>query len=284
MRLLLWHSAGSIEAGARLERDRRLAIAWSVLACLALMAVGFYLLYRRARNLRDREHEFVATVTHELRTPVAGVNAVAENLAEGIVVDPPRVREYGQVILDHGRRLWDLIDQVLLYAGLSKSTRRNGAEPIDVDALVRAASARVMSLPRGRLVVHVQPGLPPWGGDAAAVETIVTNLLSNAAKHAGPSATVTLSVNRQPRGTRSWLLIRVSDTGPGIPRHELGRVLQPFYGGEASRVAQSPGSGLGLSLVSRVVRTYGGNLSVESAVGSGTTVMARLPFEERMPR
>jgi signal transduction histidine kinase len=244
-----------------------------------LIAFVYYLLYRRARNLRDREHEFVSTVTHELRTPVSAVSAVADNLAEGIVSDPERVREYGRAILDHGRRLRDLIDQVLLYAGLSGTAKRPPLEPIDLDKLARTVASQIPSLPRDRVIIHVQPKLRSTSGDSVAIETIIRNLLSNAAKHTDVSATVTISFYRETQRTRSWLVIRVSDTGPGIPKSELGRVLEPFYRGEQSRTRQTPGSGLGLSLVNRVVRTYRGRLSIDSAVGRGTIVTVRLPLE-----
>lgn len=278
--LRIWHSAGSIEEAVRSVRNRRLAAGYSGLLCFALVAIVYYLLYRRAKSLRDREHEFVATVTHELRTPVSGVTAVADNLAEGIVSDPARVREYGRAILDHGRRLGILIDQVLLYAGLSQPGKSPPAERIDLDEHIRDVASRVPAVPRDRLIVHVQAGLPPYSGDATAIETVITNLLSNAAKHSGDAATITVNVYGETRRKRPRLVIRVSDTGPGIPKRDLGRVLEPFYRGKESYAKQIPGSGLGLSLVNRVVRTYGGTLSISSTAGRGTTVTVRLPFEK----
>jgi signal transduction histidine kinase len=278
--LYIWHSAGSIEEAVRSVRNRRLAVGYTVLVCIALVAIVYYLLYRRARSLRDREHEFVTTVTHELRTPVSGINAVADNLAEGIVNEPKRVGEYGRAILDHGRRLRDLIDQVLLYAGLAGSTKEVRSEPIDLDEFTRTVASRVPSMPQDRLIIHVQPHLRRYSGDSTALEIVIINLISNAAKHAGDAATVTVNVYRETRRNRSWLAIRVSDTGRGIPKRELGKVMEPFYRGEESRANQIPGSGLGLSLVNRVIRTYRGRLSIDSMVGRGTIVTARLPFKQ----
>ena len=277
--LYIWHSSGSIEKAARSERNRLLAIAYSVLICFALLAVIYYLLYRRAKNLRDREHEFVATVTHELRTPVTAINAAADNLTEGIIRDPALVGEYGKAIIDQGRRLRVLIDQILQYAGLSGTKKNSRSEPIQLDEFVRDVTSRVSGMARGRLIVHVQANLPVYSGDKIAVETVITNLLSNAAKHAGETATVTLNVNRETARTRSWLVIRVSDSGKGIPKRELGKITEPFYRGETSRANQVPGSGLGLSLVRRIVQTYRGTLSIDSAANRGTIVTVRLPFE-----
>jgi signal transduction histidine kinase len=278
--LYIRHSAGSIDRATKQSRDRRLAIGYSVLASFALVAVVFYLLYLRALGLRDREHEFVATVTHELRTPVSGVSAVADNLAAGIVKDPAQVIEYGRAILDQGVRLRRLIDQILLYAGLSSGMRDSGTEVIDLAQFTRAAVSRVPEITPKRLIVHVQPGLRSYRGDPIAIETIVSNLVSNAAKHGGETATVTVGVYRETLRKHLWLTIRVSDTGGGIPRRELGKVLEPFYRGEGSHMQQRPGSGVGLSLVDRIVRTCGGQLSISSPKGGGTTVSVRLPFSE----
>ena len=278
LRLKIWHSSGSIDAAVRSLRNRRLAAGYSILTCFAVVAIVFYLLYLQAKRLSDREHEFVATVTHELRTPVSGVNAVADNLAEGVVVAPEKVREYGRAILDHGRRLRNLIDQVLLYAGLSGSTKSAKAESIELDSFVREVADRVPSMPRERLIIHVQSEVRSYSGDSFAIETIVTNLLSNAAKHSGESSTVTMNVYREIRRNRPCLVIRVSDSGRGIPKRELKRVVEPFYRGETSRSNQTPGSGLGLSLVSRIVRTYRGSLSISSSAGRGAIVTARLPM------
>ena len=278
--LYLWHRAGSIAASTRQERNRRLVLGYAVLGSFAAIAIVYSILHRRARELRDREREFVATVTHELRTPVSAMRAGAENLAAGIVGDAERVRQYGRAILGHGTRLGELIDQVLLYAGLS----RNGAaaltarvRPLPVEPLVRRAVGEVGMLPRNRLEVTVQPNLPPYRGDPLAAETVIGNLLSNAAKHAGDDASVALSVACEQQGPPA-LVIRVTDTGRGIPGREIGKLTQPFYRGTASRQRQTPGSGLGLSLVQRIVQTYRGALSIDSVPGRGTTVTVRLPF------
>ena len=278
--LYIIHSAGDIGRAVLQSRNRRLAISYAVLASFALVAVVYFLLYRRARELRDREHEFVATVTHELRTPIAGVNAVADNLSKGIASSPSKVKEYGEAILEHGRRLKNLIDQVLMYAELSSSAYGPELELIDVEALVRETASSAADEVKERLIVHVQDGLRRFRCDPIAIVTVVSNLISNAAKHAGGNATITSSVYLDERWSRRWLIIRVSDTGNGIPRRDLRSVIQPFYRGETSRVGQVPGSGLGLSLVNRVARAYQGQLSINSVLGSGTTVTVRLFFEQ----
>lgn len=283
--VLVRHSAGSIETAARIERNRNLLVSYAVLGLLAVTVISFYLLFRRANRLREREHEFVATVTHELRTPVAAIHAVADNLAEGIVTRPDQVKEYGKVMLDEGRRLRTMIDQVLLYAGLQGGSHARRLTEINLDELVARTCARIPELSRDHLTIMIEPQLPRFSGDPTAVEAVIRNLVSNSAKHNDPTTRISLSLRADHRsgamaaGGKFGLVIEVSDNGRGIPRRELRRVREPFFRGAQSQADQIPGSGLGLSLVKRIADTYRGSLTVTSTPGHGTTVSVRLPFE-----
>ena len=284
--LYVGHPAGSIDRHFYVIRNRRLAMGYAVLVCFASAAIAYYLLYSRARYLRNREHEFVATVTHELRTPVAAVQVVGDNLAAGVVTDRGRVQSYGEAVLAHGRRLRDIINQILLYAGLSDSNNEPGRDPIQIADAVRRVVSNLPDNEGKRLIAHIEKDLPPAPVDPFALETIVENLLSNALKHTNERSTITLSVYRNVHGrarvnTRrksQSMVIRVSDTGNGIPRNELSRIKEPFFRGTQSRQNQIPGSGLGLSLVNRIVHTLGGRLTIDSTVGRGTTVTVKLPI------
>ncbi|MBU8913222.1 MAG: HAMP domain-containing histidine kinase [Spirochaetales bacterium] len=283
--VLVRHSVGSIGTAARIERNRNLLVSYTVLGLLAATAISFYLLFRRANRLREKEHEFVATVTHELRTPVAAIHAVADNLAEGIVTRPDQIKDYGKAMLDEGRRLRTMIDQVLLYAGLQGGSRVGSLTEINVDEQVARACSQIPELNRDRLTIRAEPRLPSFRGDPIAIESIIRNLVSNAAKHNDESTTISLNVRGDHGsdpiavGGRFSLVIEVTDNGRGIPRRELHRVREPFFRGAQSQADQVPGSGLGLSLVKRIVDTYGGSLTVNSTSGQGTTVIVRLPCE-----
>lgn len=285
--LVAWHRAGSIDAAARTGRNRNLILSYGALGLVMGATVAYYLLYRRANRQREREQEFVATVTHELRTPVSAITAAGDNLAEGIVSDQSKVRQYGRSLLGEGRRLGTMIDQVLLYAGLG-----GGARPkveVDVKEIVGAATRSTSGARPGHLIVHAQDQLPPLRGDRVAVESVIRNLVSNAFVHNPSSTTVTLRVHTESREARrgrrhsppgsETLVIEVSDTGRGIPRREIQKIREPFYRGEQSQADQIPGSGLGLSLVSRIAATYDGSVTIRSDEGKGTTVTVKLRFE-----
>ena len=274
----IWHSAGGVEAVVRAGRNRNLILSYVVLGLMAGAALTYYFLFRRASRLREREREFVAGVTHELRTPMAAIHAAADNLAEGIVKRPEQVREYGRSLLDEGRRLHTMIDQVLLYAGLQGSNGSRRLLDINLEEAVATSVRRVAGAERGGLIVRVDPGLSAFRGDPAAFDSIICNLVSNAVKHNPPGTTVTLRVWSAAVHRRLELGISVHDHGRGIPRKELSRVREPFFRGAESQANQVTGSGLGLSLVQRIATTYGGTLEIESAVDRGTTVTVRLPF------
>ncbi|MEE8440860.1 MAG: HAMP domain-containing sensor histidine kinase [Spirochaetia bacterium] len=283
--VLVRHNAGSIKTAARIERNRNLFVSFSILGLLAATTISFYLLFQRANRLREREHEFVATVTHELRTPVAAIHAAADNLAEGIITRPDQVKEYGKAMLHEGRRLRTMIDQVLLYAGMQGSSEARRLTEIKLDELVARTCSQIPELSRDHLIIRIEPQLPGFRGDPIAIESIIRNLVSNAAKHNDESTTISLKVGADHGspvvavGGRFSLVIEVTDTGRGIPRRELHRVREPFYRGAQSQADQVPGSGLGLSLVAGIADTYGGSLTVSSPSGGGTTVTVRLPFE-----
>ncbi len=275
----IWHSAGGIRAAATATRNRNLIISYVVLGLLGGAAVTYFLLFRRASRLREREREFVASVTHELRTPVAAMQATADNLAEGVVSDPEQVRRYGASLLGESRRLRTMIDQVLLYSRLQSGNGVRSRTSIDVPEFVSTCCDRIGSAARDRLIIRTEPHLPRFRGDPIAIESIITNLVTNALKHNADTTTVTLAVGSARDRKRLSLVIAVRDNGRGIPRRELGRVREPFFRGAESQANQVAGSGLGLSLVERIVDSFGGSMEIQSAAGQGTRVTVRLPFE-----
>ncbi|TVQ24382.1 MAG: sensor histidine kinase [Spirochaetaceae bacterium] len=275
--LHIWHAAGSVERAALAERNRNFALSSGVMLAFAGVGVMFHRLLRRSIRQREREREFVATITHELRTPVSAIHATAENLAAGIITRPDRVAEYGRVLLDEGRRLRRMVEQTLFYAGLEGGVHRTPSEPIDWEALLSRSVAGVKELDPAHLTARVDPNLPRYRGDLIAIESVVNNLLSNAAKHNPPGTAISVDVSSVSPSLA--LCVQVSDAGVGIPRRELRRVREPFYRGRRSQQNQVPGTGVGLNLVARIVDAHHGTLDIQSVDGQGTTVTVQLPLD-----
>jgi len=278
-RLVATHRAGSIDHVVAAARRRNLAVSFGILALLGASTALVVVTAQRARRLGERQIEFVAGVSHELRTPLAVLCSAGENLADGVVGDPQQVRRYGALVRDQGRRLAEMVEQVLALAGTYSGhpvydRRLLGVEPL-VDEAIEACAGEARS--RGFAVVRQIAGdLPPVAGDAGALRRALQNLLTNALKHgeAGRWLTVRAEVAA---GARPEVRITVADRGRGIPKEERVRIFEPFFRGREALTAQTHGFGLGLSLVKRVMEAHGGRVTVESAPGQGAAFTLHLP-------
>jgi len=276
--LVARHRGGSFEAAvARVER-RNLATGFGVLALLGVTVLVLVTSAQRARRLARQQLEFVAGVTHELNTPLAAIRSAGQNLAAGIVTDAAQVRRYGDLIEKEGGRLTALVAQVLDFAGIESHSRAFAMEELSLATLVDEVlqdHALVLQQAGMRLERDVAAALPPVRGDAAALRRVLDNLIANAVKFAGSGGS--LAVRAAARGDGRAVVLRVEDRGPGIARDERERVFEPFYRGPAAERNRAPGSGLGLSLVRRVVQAHGGSVRAEAREGGGAALVVELP-------
>jgi signal transduction histidine kinase len=203
------------------------------------------------------------------------IRSAAENLADGVIDDRARIRQYGELVRSEGRRLSELVEQILEYAGL-QSGQPLPLAPVAVGALVREVVASVDPLAQAAGVtidVDAADDLPPVAGDASALRRVVQNLLGNALKYGGAGRWIGVTV----RSTGSDIEIAVADRGIGIAAAEQTKIFDPFYRAPDVVAAQIQGAGLGLSLVKRIVDAHRGRVTVRSAPGAGSTFMVTLP-------
>jgi signal transduction histidine kinase len=274
------HRTGSLEEVVAHTRHRNLMISFGTLLLLGASAAMVALSSQRARRLAAQHVEFVAGVSHELRTPVAVVCSAGENLADGLVRDPAEVRVYGATIRDEGRRLAEMIEQVLEFAGIDARERQGVRAPIAVTGLVDEAlkaCAGTIADSRIEVEVDIAAGLPAVLGDRAALRRALQNLIQNSARHAASGRWIGLSAEAGRAGRADVVRITVRDRGPGIPRGEESRIFQAFYRGRQALAAGVSGSGLGLSLVRRIMDAHGGTVEVESTPGAGSAFSLVLP-------
>jgi signal transduction histidine kinase len=272
-RLVVTHPSGSLDRAVAATRRRNLALGLGILLVLAATVLMLLRATRRSQKLARQQIEFVAGVTHELRTPLAALRSAGENLADGVVQDPSQVARYGALIAREGRRLSDMVEQVLEYAGIQSGRRAYVREPTSVADLVAGAVAERRPLVEGKLevVTEVPDGLPPLLGDPPALRRALGNLIGNAAKYGGGWMAVRAAkVGKEVR-------ISVADRGPGIPEEDLPHIFEPFFRGRRLAAGRVPGSGLGLSLVRHVCEAHGGRVSVTSREGHGSTFTLHLP-------
>jgi signal transduction histidine kinase len=275
-KLILKHRAGSLEAAVNSVRRRNLFVSSSVLGVLAASMGLLVLSTRRAQRLAKQQMEFVAAVSHELRTPLAVIRSAAENLADGVVHEEAQVRKYGDLMRTEGRRLTEMVEQILELAGIQSGQRGFALRAVAIEPLLHdIVSSSASIIERAGIEVDFQfpPDLPPVLGDEVALRRVFQNLIGNAVKYGASGGWIGLSAARNGSEVR----ITVADRGIGIQPAEQARIFEPFYRASDALSAQIQGAGLGLSLVQRIVESHGGRVSVRSAPGNGSEFIVQLP-------
>ncbi|MGD8816235.1 MAG: HAMP domain-containing sensor histidine kinase, partial [Acidobacteriota bacterium] len=273
------HRAGSVDTAVAQLRRRNLAFSFGVILVLAASVMVLGVAARRSRRLAQRQMEFVAGISHELRTPIAGISSLSQNLADGVVQDLKQAARYGETIHRESRRLGNMVEGVLQFSAIRAGGYRfeMGAAEVAsfIDDAVAALDPKLMR--QATLDVDIEAGLPTLHGDERALRMVVGNLVSNALKFSGQGGRVHLSAALAPGRHGAEVVLRVQDSGPGIAAGEVPSIFEPFYRGHAAQEHQIEGSGLGLSLVKEIVEAHAGRIEVSSRAGEGSVFSVHLP-------
>ena len=273
------HRSGSLADMAERTQQRQLIASSTILALLAASMMFLFVAWRRARALARQQLEFVASISHELRTPVTAMQTMAANLSDGVVRDFDQVRHYGQLIQYEARRLVDMTEQVLGFARI-ESARPALMEHHSVAALIhRAVQAMQSQMEDADFHCDIQlaDALPRILVDAAAIERALQNLIGNALKYSSVRREIRIAAGVEMRRAGPAVWIAVEDHGMGIEPDELTLIFEPFRRGRAAIEQSLPGTGLGLSLVRRIVHAHGGKIDVYSEPSVGSTFTIRFP-------
>jgi signal transduction histidine kinase len=274
--IVVKHPAGSLEAFVGTTRRRNLIVSTSILGVLAASMALLIVSTRRSQELARQQLEFVAGVSHELRTPLAVIRSAGENLADGVVRDDAQIRKYGELVRAEGRRLSEMVEQILEFAGIQSGQRGFARRPVSVEGVVEdvlSASQALIDEAKIRVEVDIPADLPPVAGDEAALRRVVQNLIGNAIKYGAEGGWIGIRA----RLVGSQVAVTVSDKGIGIAPAEHARIFEPFYRATDVIAARIQGAGLGLSLVQRIVEGHGGRITVKSAPGAGSEFTVTLP-------
>lgn len=255
--------------------------------------------FQRQLALNEEKSNFVASVSHELRAPLASLRLLAEGLAAGRVTDEAKRREYAGFLVQETRRLGSLVENVLDFGRIEQGRKQYHFEPTDVGRLV-TETVKLLGPSAAELGVRLEcsfpkaeasavPGVPLFATgdlrsefmcDGLALQQALLNLLDNALKHAPTGSVVAVELKQQPNAI---LRLSVTDSGSGIPPEDHTRIFERFYrrGSELRRETQ--GVGLGLTIVKHIAEAHGGRVWVESTAGRGATFILELPAQPPTP-
>ena len=253
-----------------------LVVAW---VCVLGGAAAVGMLLTGAVRLSERRGDFVSAVTHELRTPLTTFRLYSEMLAEGMVTDEDRRRQYLTTLRAEAERLTHMVENVLAFARLERGRVRDEAERLTLAELLDRVRGRLETRSRGagmELVIDVpdEAGAATVWARVSAVEQILFNLVDNACKYAASASD--RRIHLAAAVTDGDAVLTVRDHGPGISRGEARRLFRPFSKSAHDAALSAPGVGLGLALAHRLARDMGGGLRLERPDGEGAAFALHL--------
>ena len=240
---------------------------------------------RSAMQLAQLQTDFVASVSHELKTPLTAILAAGENIRDGLVSNGGRLFEQGTVITNQAHRLMEIVDKVLLFSATREGKLIHSLSEIRVAEVIEDALRSTQGLieeAEFSVDTKIEPDLPPIVADLPVLSQCVQNLIVNAVKYSRSKRWIGISA-RMGR-EENEILISVQDQGIGIQASELTRIFEPFYRSPDVIGAKIRGSGLGLSIATRSAEAFGGELTVSTEIGVGSVFTVRLPVAKDIPQ
>jgi signal transduction histidine kinase len=244
------------------------------------MGLGVFLVAgAAAREVRVAElkSNFVASVSHDLKTPLALIQLFAETLELGRVRTPERAQEYYRIINSEAKKLTRLIENILDFSRMEAGLRPYRMEPADLsESLAKVLARMETQFSQGNFTItpKIQPDLPRILADEGAAEQAIENLLANAMKYSGDAKSIEIEAKR----VNGHIVVSVTDHGIGISRREQGRIFRKFYRVQRELGGGPQGTGLGLAIVDHTMRGHGGFVQVESEPERGSTFSLHFPI------
>jgi signal transduction histidine kinase len=285
------------------QKTRIASFGLLIVASAVAAVIGFVSARRaflRQQALSDMKSNFVSSVSHELRAPIASVRLLAESLERGKIAEPSKQNEYFRFIVQECRRLSSLIENVLNFARIEQGRKQYDFEPTDLPALVRQ-TVKLLEPTAGEKQITLATNLDDFQPstlhselicDGPAIQQALVNLIDNAIKHSPPGQTVfiglespaaTAAAGQQStiKNQQSSIRLFVQDHGPGIPFAEREKIFERFYRSGSELRRETQGVGIGLSIVKHIVEAHGGHVRVESEAGEGSRFTIELPVQPK---
>ncbi len=276
-----WRIALSLNESAPFQdvlRRQTISYIWAAFLAIAILAVAGILAgqaIRRQMRLAQMKTDLVATVSHELKTPVSSMRLLVDTLLDDPVLDPRKTREYLELIARENVRLSQLIANFLAFSRMERNKYAFEFTSVRVEDVVRAAVAAAgerFEEPDCKLLVEVAPHLPEIRADEGALVTALVNLLDNAYKYTPGEKRIALRAFRE----NGSVCFEVNDNGVGIAPRDIKKIFHRFYQADRRLSRNGGGCGLGLAIVRFLVEAHGGTVRVSSQPGKGSTFTVAL--------
>jgi len=273
------HTAGSLDKFIAGTRNKNLGISFGILGLLAVCIVLVFVSAQRAKIFAQRQIDFVSSVSHEFRTPLAVIYSAGENLADGVAREELQVSRYGNLIKAEGKKLSAMVEQILEFAGANSGKKKYDFREQNVKTIIENALNECQSLidEKGFAVeTEIAENLPMVKADANALSQAIQNLIFNSLKYSNGEKFIKISA----KNGEGRVKIAVEDKGIGIAPKDLKHIFEPFFRAKAVVDEQIHGNGLGLSLVKETAEAHGGKVSAKSEIGKGSCFTIELPQRE----
>lgn len=270
------HVAGSIDKYIDQERTKSFLIGLGIYVLLVGAILAIVISAMRSRAYAQRQIDFVSSVSHEFRTPLAVIYSAGENLADGVAKDSSQVSRYGDLIKGEGKKLSGMVEQILEFAGARSGRKKYNFGETDMAEVVRSALAECRpQIDKAGFEIEkdISKQLPAVKADAESLVTAIKNLIQNAVKYSNGSRKIMVAAVNGGGSIR----LTVEDQGIGIAASEQKQIFEPFYRSKDVVDAQIHGSGLGLSMVKEIAEAHGGAVTVSSELGKGSKFTIEIP-------
>ncbi len=270
------HVSGSIDTFIDNERNKSFAIGLGVYLLLVGAIVAIVLSALKSKRFAQQQIDFVSSVSHEFRTPLAVIYSASENLADGVTKNEVQVTRYGNLIKGEGRKLSSMVEQILEFAGARSGRKKYNFTRTDVAEVAKTALAECSPLleEKGFAVeTAIAEDLPFVKADADALSSAIQNLIQNSIKYSNGSRWVKISAEL----IDGRIMLSVKDRGIGVGVDDIRHIFEPFYRAKDVVDAQIRGNGLGLALVKEIAEAHGGNAQATSEIGKGSEFTIELP-------
>ena len=247
---------------------------------LMFIAFGIVFILRdisREEKISVMKSEFIANVSHEIKTPIATIRTLAENLNEGWVTGEEKQREYFHLIEREAERLTHLVENILDFSRIERAQKSYRMESTSIGNATKKAIERFRLLVDGHGVIikeNIENDLPLYMLDAEAYEQVLLNLLDNAVKYSREDKLIEVSAKHE----NNSIIIEVTDHGIGINKKDCEKIFEKFFRSPMPDGRKIPGSGIGLTLVKEIIEAHGGTIKVESEIGRGSTFRLSFPL------